>query len=184
MSVEEQLAQLNSSIAKLLAITQLEYNFDQTRYLAQKVRAGEAVVNKGSGFAVIAPGATFSFTLRNPAGYVWIVHFLSIRASQDGVFEVIITTDGGLLPYLYMPRGVEGDINLNQTVPYDLVVKETATFTYINHDTLPQWGASTWIATYLRKDVWERDIGLINAAAKFYGMTSMPAPPLPPPTGG
>lgn len=181
MTTEEELARLNSNIEKLLAISQLEYNFDQTRYLAGKVRAGEAVINKGAAYQLVAPAATFTVTLTNPTGFVLILHYLSAQASQNAVFELTITIDNQLEPWIFIPRFVDTELFISQVIPYDFVVKENTTIAYRNLDALPQWGVTTFIGTHLRKDVWERDIAIMNESAKIFRLAApIPMPPRPP----
>ena len=192
MTIEEllaqQLAQLNSSIAKLLTMNQLQYNLDQRTYLAQKVIAGEAEIDKGAYYLPLAPGAGITLVVPNIAGHVGFIHEEWVKVSQEGVISLTVFHDDAITPWLFIPAVAEFDIVWTVALPYGNITKEFATVTYVNNDVLPQWVIGGWIGTYLRKDVWERDSAIMKRMAAAFAITAVPpvppAPPLPPPTGG
>lgn len=169
--LEAQLSRLNGNLEKLLTINQLEYNFDQTRYLANKVRAGEGITSRGSTYITCAPGASSGVNFAIPGGYVWVLHDIRFRVSQAVAFDLSVFIDDAITPWIYFPRCVDTDLLLYQILPYDLVVKETAFVTYTNLDALAQWGMVSWLATFVRKDVWERDLAIMNKMAEVYKIT-------------
>lgn len=180
------LGQLNSSIAKLLAINQLQHFLDQRSYLAQKFMAGEAQIDKGAYYIPLAPGATVTLTVPNIVGYVGFIHKEWVNVSQPGVISLIIFHDDAITPWLFIPAAPDFDVDWTVTLPYGNITKEFATVTYINNDVLPQWVIGGWIGTYVRKDVWERDSAIMRQMAAAFALTTMPpmpAPPLPPPGG-
>jgi hypothetical protein len=191
MTIEELLAQqlalLNSNIAKLLTMNQLQYNLDQRNYLAQKVAAGEAEIDKGAYYFPLAPGAAITLVVPNIPGHVGFIHKEWVNVSQPGVISLLIFHDDAITPWLFIPAVPDFDVEWTVTLPYGNITKEFASVTYINNDALPQWVIGGWIGTYLRKDVWERDSAIMKRMAAAFALTAVlpvpPTPPLPPPGG-
>ncbi len=186
MTTEELLAVLNSNIARLLTIHQLQYNLDQRNYLAQKVSAGEAEIQKGAYYILIAPGGTSTLILPNIQGHVAFVHEQWLRVSQEGVISLTIFHDDAITPWLILPALAEFDIVWATVLPYGNITEKFATFIHVNNDVNPQWVIGGWIGTYVRKDVWERDSAIMRKMAEVFAIAAMPQwplPPLPPPTG-
>ncbi len=180
------LAQLNGNIARLLAIQQLQHNLDQRSYLAQKVIAGEAQIDKGAYYLPLAPGAPVTLVVPNIQGHVDFIHEERVWVSQEGVISLTIFHDDAITPWLNIPALPELEIIWTVVLPYGNITKEFCTVTYINNDALPQWVIGAWIGTYLRKEVWERDSAIMRTMAQAFGITAIPpipAPPLPPPGG-
>lgn len=167
MTVEDEiLATLNS----MLSIQQGEYNYDQTRYLASKVRAGQASFWKAWLYIPLAAGASTTITVPNPAGYISILHFFQARFSQQASVEATVMKDSALEPWLYVPRGVDVDFNITSILPYDLVMTDHLTVTLDNHDALPQWVVIGEAGSFVRKDVWLKDIAIMNAMAMQFAI--------------
>ncbi|MBA7680440.1 hypothetical protein ES703_88756 [subsurface metagenome] len=166
--IAEKLDELNNNIKKLLEIEGLAYATEPLRYIARKLRSGEAIADKGMYYQLIAGGDTFALTSRNPEGYVWIGIMEGMRVSQNGVFEFTRMVDDELLPWLYIPRAAEFDFNWSQVLPFGFVIREVATVIFTNHDGANQWVIGGYIGAYLRKDVWERDSRAMDLAAEKY----------------
>lgn len=174
MAVEDDIL---ATLKNLLAIQQVEYNYDQTRYLAAKVRAGQAYFSKTWVYIPLGAGASTTVTITNPAGYISIWHWLQGRTSQNGVIEITVMKDDSLEPWLYVPRAVDMDLNITALVPYDLIMNDHISITFTNHDALAQWGVIGDISTFVRKDVWEADLAVMNKMAQQFAMTGVPLPP-------
>lgn len=174
-----QLKELNTTTRQLLEIQGLQFGLEPFRYISRKLRSGEALPNVLSYYQLIAPAGVFSVTFTNPAGYVWIGIYQSIEVSQNGVIEFTGFVDDEILPKSYVPRMTSHIINWSVTIPFGHVIKETTTLTFINHDIANQWLVSHSMGIFLRKDVWERDIKLMDQAAEKY-MYLAPPTPLPP----
>jgi len=176
--VIKELKKLNDTNKKLLEIQGLQFALEPFRYITRKLRSGEALPNTLSYYQIIAPAGVFTVTFANPAGYVWIGIFQSIEVSQNGVFEFTGYVDDEILPKSYVPRMVSHVINWSETIPFGHVIKETTTLTFINHDIANQWLEADSMGIFLRKDVWERDVRLMDLAAERY---MYPEPPPSPP---
>jgi len=163
-----QLKELKAVAEKQLEVAGLEFALDPFRYIARKLRTGEAIPNTLSWYQLIAPGATFALTFNNPAGYTWIGIAQSVEVSQNGVFEFTGWLDDEILPASYIPRMVSHIINWSVTIPFGHVIKETTTMTFTNHDIANQWVQADSMGIFLRKDVWERDSKLMDEAAERY----------------
>lgn len=167
-----------STLNRILRIQMAEYNYDQTRYLASKVRAGQAVVNKGVFFQSIAPGGNFSLVIPNPPGYVQIGHGLWFRTSQSGVIELTLAIDNVTIPpWLYAPVVFDIDLVVQEILPYNMVVNNQASYVAINHDASAQWFAAFYVSTLLRKDVWQADLAEMNQLAQQFGLTGVSLTP-------
>lgn len=176
--VVQQLKELNITAKRQLEISGLDFALEPFRYIARKLRTGEAIPNVLSYYQLIAPfPGAFTVTFANPTGYVWIGIFQSIEVSQNAVFEFTGFVDDEILPKSYVPRMVSHVINWSGTIPFGHVIKETTTLTFVNHDIAPQWISVDSMGIFLRKDVWERDSALMDVIAEKY----MAAPPIPPP---
>lgn len=173
--VVQQLKELNNTQRKILELEGLEFALEPLRYIARKLRTGEALPSTASYYQLIAPAATFAITFTNPAGYVWIGIFQGIAVSQNGIFEFTAMVDDGLLPVMYIPRVTPYVINWNLALPFVHIIKDTTTIIYVNHDIANQWVSVISVGTYLRKEVWERDSKLMDEAAEKY---IHPAPPM------
>lgn len=173
-----QLKELNATTRQLLEVSGLQFALEPLRYIARKLRTGEAIPRVTSTYQVVAPGATFALTIANPAGYVWIGIYQSVEVSQNGVFEFTGYVDDEIIPKTYIPRGVSHIINWSETIPFGHVIRDRTTLIVTNHDIANQWVVTANMAIYLRKDVWERDIKLMDRAAEKY---MYPAPPPTPP---
>lgn len=174
----KELKELNASTKKLLEIQGLQFGLEPFRYITRKLRSGEAEPNVLSYYQLIAPAGVFTVTYINPTGYIWIGIFQSIEVSQNGVFEFTGFVDDALFPASYVPRMVSHVINWSVTIPFGHVIKETTTLTFVNHDIAPQWLSVDSMGVYLRKDVWERDIGHMDEAAEKYMFLEPPPMPL------
>lgn len=168
------LAEIRDTMNKMLEVSGLEFALDPTRYIARKLRSGEAISDKGSYYQLIAGGGTFTLVATNPAGYVWIGLWETARVSQEGVIEFTRYVDDELLPWLYVPRLGTFEFNWSATIPFGLVARENLTLSYTNHDAAPQWIVGGWIGAYLRKDVWERDSKYMDLVAEKYIPAEMP----------
>ena len=173
-----QLKELNATTKKLLEVSGLQFTLEPLRYIARKLRTGEAMPRVSSIYKLFTPGETFTLVSTNPAGYVWLGVFQSIEVSQNGVFEFTGYVDDEIIPSSYVPRMVSHIINWSETIPFGHVIKDKSTMTYVNHDVADQWLVGDAMAIYLRKDVWERDSKLMDIAAERY---MYPAPPPMPP---
>ena len=162
------LTEIRDTLNKLLDISGLDFALEPTRYIARKLRSGEAISDKGVYYQLIGAGVTFTLAARNPEGYVWIGLWESARVSQEGVIEFTRIVDDEILPWIYIPRLSNYEFNWSTTIPFGLVVRETLAVTYTNHDAAPQWLAGGWIGVYLRKDVWERDSKYMDLVAERY----------------
>lgn len=172
----QQLKELNATTKKLLEVSGLQFAIEPLRYIARKLRTGEAIPRVSSIYQLIAPGATFTLVTTNPTGYVWLGIFQSIEVSQNGVIEFTGYVDDEIIPSSYVPRMVSHIINWSETIPFGHVIKERSRMIFVNHDIANQWLSANAMAVYLRKDVWERDSKLMDEAAEKYMY------PLPPPT--
>lgn len=170
----KELKELNTTTKQQLEIQGLQFALEPFRYITRKLRSGEALPRVTSTYQVVAPGATFTLTLTNPAGYVWIGIYQSVEVSQNGVFEFTGFVDDELLPLTYIPRAVSHKINWSETIPFGHVIKESTTLIVTNHDIANQWITTHNMAIYLRKDVWERDVRLMDIAAEKYLQTAPP----------
>ena len=176
--IAQQLKELNITALKQLEISGLQFTLEPFRYITRKLRAGEAIPDTVSYYQLIAPGATFTVTFANPAGYVWIGIYQSVEVSQNGVFEFAGFVDDAILPMLRIPRMASYIINWSVTIPFGHVIKETTTIIYTNHDIANQWISVGSMGIYLRKDIWEKDSKLMDLAAERY-IYPVPPPPLP-----
>ncbi len=179
--VVQQLKELNATARKQLEISGLEFALEPFRYIARKLRTGEAIPNVLSYYQLIVPAGVFTVTFANPTGYVWIGIFQSVEVSQNAVFEFTGFVDDEILPKSYVPRMVSHVINWSVTIPFGHVIKETTTLTFVNHDIAAQWISVDSMGIYLRKDVWERDSALMDVIAERYMHPGLPPAPPPPP---
>lgn len=163
-----QLEALNTTMKSLLEITGLDFAFDPMRYVAWKLRSGEAYADRGSYYQLLGPGATFTGTFIMPEGYVWVGIREGVTVSQNGVIELTRTVDGAALPWMYVPRLVTGEFNWAETLPFGFVIRQVSVVTYTNHDLVNQWLVGGYFGIYLRKDVWERDSKVMDLAAAKY----------------
>ena len=164
----QELRELQTINRQHLEILGLEFAFDPLRYIARKLRTGEAEWLGGRFYQLVAAGATFTITLTNPTGYVWIPIFQSVDVSQNAVFELAAWVDDLLFPPLHLPRLSSFEFKWTETLPFGFIVKETATYICINHDIAAQWISTLTLGINLRKDVWERDSRLMDEAAERY----------------
>ena len=162
------LTQIRDTLNKLLDASGMEFALDPSRYIARKLRSGEAFSDKGAYYQLIAPGGTFGNVSVNPEGYVWVGLWETARVSQEGVIEFTRMVDDELLPWMYIPRLVNFEFSWSSTLPFGLVVKEVISFIYTNHDVAAQWVFGGWVGAYLRKDVWERDSKYMDLEAERY----------------
>jgi len=169
-SVVTALKDVNSNLEKQNRIALLEIFLDQNRYLAQKVRAGEAYVHIAFFFLNVAAGATVAFATVNPEGYVAMSHEFMLDTSQPGAFTIIYAIDGRLTPWLNTVAAVPMNLELAIMVPYDNIVMESDLTTVTNNDPLQQWLSLASIDTYVRKEVWEADQQDLDLAAKEYAL--------------
>lgn len=160
----------------LRTIAQAEYNYDQTRYLATKVRAGQAILDKIWLYTPLGAGATTTLVFPNPAGFIGIAHFVQLRVSQSGVIELTLMKDDALEPWLYVPRTVDADLDITDLLPYDLVIRDQVSLTFTNHDAIAQWVVYGSIGSHVRKDIWEADEAEMNQMAQQFAMTGVPLP--------
>ena len=178
------LGQLNSNIQKLLATNQLQHILDQRSYLAEKVILGEAAIGKGAYYLPLAPGATATLTIPNIQGHVGFIHQEWVGVSQPGVISLTIFHDDAITPWVFIPALTDFEVVWTIALPYGNITKEFATVTYVNNDALPQWVMGAMLGTYLRKEIWERDSSIMRKMAQAFGITAVlpvgPAPPLPP----
>lgn len=175
----QQLKELNATNKKLLEIQGLQFALEPTRYIARKLRSGEAISQVGFWYQLVGGGATAIIQRTNPAGYVAIIIFEGMRVSQNGVLELIRMVDDQIIPEVNIPRAVDFDFNWSETIPFALVVRDVTTISITNHDAADQWMMGGFILVLLRKDVWERDSKLMDMAAERY-MYPAPPPPMPP----
>lgn len=177
--VVEQLKELNATTRKLLEVQGLEFALEPRRYIARKLRSGEGIADVGFYYQEIAPGATFTVSFTNPAGYVWVGIMERLMVSQNGVFELTRYLDDAILPWVYIARVPTLEISWSEVLPFGFVKKEVATISYTNHDAVAQWIIGSYLGIFLRKDIWERDSKLMDMAAERY---IHPSPePMPPP---
>ncbi len=162
------LRDLNATTRKQLEISGLDFALEPSRYITRKLRTGEAVPSTAAYYQLVAPAATFAITTVNPVGSVWIGIHQSIHVSQNGVFEFTVMMDDNIFPSLHIPRLISYEIEWNRVLPFINIVKDSTTITYENHDIANQWISITSIGIYLRKDIWERDIKLMDEAAERY----------------
>ncbi len=175
----KELKELNATNRRLLEIQGLQFALEPTRYIARKLRSGEAISQVGLWYQLVGAGATAIIQRRNPEGYVAVMIFEGMRVSQNGVFEFTRIVDDAIIPEVYMPRAVEFEFNWSETIPFALVVRDMTTISIVNHDAAEQWMVGGFILVLLRKDVWERDSKLMDRAAERY-MYPAPPPPMPP----
>jgi len=163
------LTEINDNLKKLVEIAGLDFALEPTRYIARKLRTGEAIPLVESYYQPFAPApAAHTFTFINPVGYVWIALFQSIEVSQNGVIELTAYLDDAIVPLLYIPRLVSHTMNWAASLPFSFVMKQTGLITYVNHDAAAQWISVSSMGVYLRKDVWEEDSKLMDMAAEKY----------------
>ena len=162
------LTNIDKSIGIMTEISMLNFVLDQRKYLTQKIRTGEAILDIGSYYMVVAGGGTFAISIANPDGWIWIAHQENVRLSQAAVFSLQQFRDDMLTPFITVPRACDGDFNWTAVVPYSAIIKDVASVSYTNNDIVPHWLVAGWMGTYLRKDVWERDFKAMDAAAQKY----------------
>ncbi len=167
-ALSESLDVLNSTMHDIREINGLDFAFDPMRYIVWKLRSGEGYAVRVSYFQVVAPAATFTFTTAMAEGYVFIGIRAGIEVSQNGVFGMIQTVDGGALPWLVIPRLATGEFNWAETLPFGFVVKNSSVIAYTNNDAANQWLIGAFYGIFLRNDVWERDSKLMDRAAQKY----------------
>jgi len=149
-------------------IALLDIFLDQNRYLARKVRAGEAYVQPAFFFLTVAGLATVTFTTTCPDGYIAMSHVFISNMSQSGVFSITYSQDGRITPFFTIVRAVPETLELSQLVPYANIVLEWDFTTIVNNDPVQQWLALTSIDTFIRKEVWERDKEELEQASKEF----------------
>jgi len=160
---------LNETLLKLVEISGLTFALDPLRYIARKLRSGEAFRDIGQGYFPIGPApATITIQMTNPEGYVWLGLREGLRFSQQAVIEYTRLIDGTPLPWVYVPRAVDLDIDWSETMPFGVIIKETYGAIYTNHDPFAQWIINGWYGAYIRKEVWEHDSRLMDIAAESY----------------
>ncbi|MBA7715800.1 hypothetical protein ES703_124858 [subsurface metagenome] len=175
----KELKELNATNRKLLEIQGLQFALEPTRYIARKLRSGEAISQVGFWYQLVGGGATAIIQRRNPEGYVAIIITEGMRVSQNGVFEFIRMVDDQIIPEVNIPRAVDFDFSWAETLPFSLVVRDMTTISITNHDAADQWMMGGFILALLRKDVWERDSKLMDMAAERYMYPAPPPPPAP-----
>ncbi|KKM84641.1 hypothetical protein LCGC14_1297140 [marine sediment metagenome] len=161
---------VSSNLDKQNKIALLEIFLDQNKYLARKVRAGEAYVNIAFFFLTVPAGATVAFSTTNPDGYVAMSHEFMLDMSQAGVFAIEYYIDGRLTPWLNTTAAVPMRLELAIMVPYDNIVMESDRTSITNNDAAQQWIALASIDTLIRKDVWEKDQQDLDQAAKEFAL--------------
>lgn len=166
-----------ATLQKLLTVTEAEYNFNQTRYLTIKLRAGEATAFFTSYSLALAPGASTTLVFNCPSGYVRLDQWTGMRVSQDRAVELTIFQDDQILPWIHIPLLSDFDFDYTRLAPYERVVKDHSTLTYTNHDALAQWVTAGIVAIFVRKDVWEKDLAAMNQVAQAFALTPTTVPP-------
>ena len=174
-----QLKELNATTRKLLEVSGLRFALEPTRYIARKLRSGEAIATIGAWYQLVAAGETFTLITTNPEGYVALIIFEELKVSQNGVFELTRYVDDGVLPQTYIPRASDLFFSWAENLPFSFVGKDKSTLILHNHDLANQWLSGMFLLVYLRKDVWEKDSKLMDEAAEKY-MYPLPLPPRPP----
>ncbi|MBA7696070.1 hypothetical protein ES703_104712 [subsurface metagenome] len=172
-----QLKELNATTKKQLEVQGLQFALEPARYIARKLRSGEATAAIGFWYQLVGAGATFTIQNVNPEGYVMLLISEGMRVSQNGVFEFTRYVDDGILPQIYIPRSVDFDFSWAETLPFSFVIRNMTTHICTNHDVAAQWITGAFIAVYLRKDVWERDSKLMDLAAERYMYLAPPPRP-------
>ena len=166
--MRDELKDLNRTMKDIREIAGSDFAFDPLRYVTWKLRSGEAIEDKGGYYLLIAGGATTILTMANIEGYVWIGIREKSGVSQNGVFELTRQIDEAALPWIYIQRLVEEEVDWFETMPFGLVVRETVTVTLTNHDLADQWFTGSFYGIYLRKDVWEKDSKMMDLLAVKY----------------
>lgn len=149
-------------------LDRLKLMLDQRSYFTQKMLRGEAITDKGAYYQAIAGGATWGFAIQNPTDLIWIAHMEGMRVSQQGVFTLQIFKDNLTIPYLTIPRVCDFDFDWIDKLPYDNWVQNVSAVSWTNNDANLQWVAAAWIGTYIRKEVWERDMRVMKNTAEKY----------------
>lgn len=167
-ALSQQFQGLIDTLKSIQEINGLDFAFDPMRYVAWKLRSGEAYADRGSYYQLLAPAESFIGTFIMPDGYVWVGIREGVTVSQNGVIELIRTIDGAALPWMYVPRLVTGEFNWAETLPFGFVIRQVSVVTYTNHDIANQWLVGGYFGIYLRKDVWERDSKVMDLAAAKY----------------
>ncbi len=175
----QELKELNRTNKRLLEIQGLQFALDPTRYIARKLRSGEAIATVGAWYQLVAAGDTFTIQQTNPEGYVAIMISEDLRVSQNGVFELTRYVDDGILPQIYIPRATDFFFSWAENLPFSFVGKDMATLICTNHDVADQWLIGMFLLVYLRKDVWEKDSKLMDEAAEKYMHPAVPPPRAP-----
>ena len=167
-ALTQNLGKVSESMTKLVEIQGLSFALDPLRYIGRKMRSGEGFRDMGSTYIPIGAGATITLMMSNIEGYVWLGLYEGLRFSQTAVIEYTRLIDGTALPWIYVPRGFDMEINWSETMPFGIVCKETYGAIYTNHDAFAQWIMNAWYGAYIRKDVWEKDSRLMDMAAEEY----------------
>ena len=125
--VVQQLKELNATNRRLLEVQGLQFALEPTRYVARKLRSGEAIAQVGFWYQLVGAGATATIQRTNPEGYVAIMIFEGMRVSQNGVFEFTRMVDDQIIPEVNIPRAVDFDFSWSEAIPFALVVKDMTT---------------------------------------------------------
>ena len=166
--VFNQLKELNDTSKKQLEIAGLGFALEPLRYIARKLRTGEAKQATSAYYQAVVAGGTFALTLGNSPGYVFLPVVQSIEVSQNAVFEFTAFLDDAIIPSLYIPRLVTNEIHWTQVLPFGFIMKETGLVTFVNHDIATQWVSVVSFGVQLRKEVWERESKLMDVIAERY----------------
>lgn len=167
-ALTQQITDLNETLKAIREINGVDFAFDPMRYIAWKLRSGEAYPDRGSYYQLLGPAGVFIANFIMPEGYVWIGIWEGVVVSQNGVFESNRMVDGAVLPWMWVPRVASGEFHWAQSHPFGFVIKNISVVTITNHDAFNQWFIGGYFGMYLRADVWERDSKIIDQVAEKY----------------